>query len=1216
MWTAKSLWDRCQHGPIPLEEAVNLTCQLCDGLTRAHELGIVHRDLEPANVLLTKDGVPKITDFGLARMETGDTGQTMSGAILGTLDFMPPEQRRDATKADARSDLWSLAATLYQMVTGKSPKVIRLNEVPHALQSALGKALEDKPENRFRSAVEFKQHFRQALEESRSTLTHLGEGQCPSCGTKNEPQRKFCRQCATSLEVKCLSCSKSMPVWDEICGSCGTKQSPLISSRKEQMQERQQQAEAALREGRFAQATNIAGGLQVETDLRFQHLRKWAADFSEEIEKERRQQQQRAEVLISEAKTHQAAHDYASAIHALEQIPASLRAAEITALLNHLQSQEQRAKSLYEKVRLRVERRELQGLIPEVDELLQLLPDRVDLRDLRDTLEKREQQRLAAQISATAEARQLLDVRKYAECVAVLQRIEGNLRTPDIEALQKEAATKLARFEQLQKHIEQSVKQNQLQGLLANVEEYLALKSNVTDSDRKLREQLVAREQKQKSQIKALLQKVRQLRKDGQFDEALELLRRVPAELRNDDITTAVEDLQFFKEQRSGAIEQLKQAQNSQQIEQALKLADEYRSIVTSSIISDSTFESAMKESQQRLDHLRQEEARTAQRRQQRRKVILIGSVLSLLLVAAVTFFVVQRQQRLTAIADAQKRGDAALQAIDYSAAVEAYDEVIGLDNKVGEAWLGRALAKLQQTPPDVTGAWSDLEKGKVLTPDASQISKARQLAHVQRAIERANADSITEALEDIAAAEKLSATAEEILSAKGAVASAYLRQAESAVAAKQLDAAVTHLKEAETTNPSVDQFSTVNRLVANAFLDRAAESLKQSMAEPAIADAEAARQLQADLPRISQLHAAGLVISAQQALEAGNRDQASADFLKARNIDASAAGLGTLASTFAEGLVKRCEDSFSDAAFQEATAGLQTAEEIDASSVSLPALKERLGNVLAAEGDKALQAKETDRMAGILQTLIALEIEPESQSRLSNAIAAEYFEICQQQIAAQDLTSAVASLERLQLLAEADTVKKDQAVAGLLPGISLLLLKELEGNDPAAAVRALKSISSWTTFTPEFTDELRKRLNLLTADLKSELPKEMIAPPTTVAPFDAAQAQAHQTAWADYLGVPVETTNSIGMKLVVIPPGEFMMGSPEDEADRSVNEGPQHKVRITKPFYMGVTEVTQGQWVSVMGTKPWAGKEYVEEGNDNPVVYVSWRTPLRIAKS
>jgi len=83
--------------------------------------------------------------------------------------------------------------------------------------------------------------------------------------------------------------------------------------------------------------------------------------------------------------------------------------------------------------------------------------------------------------------------------------------------------------------------------------------------------------------------------------------------------------------------------------------------------------------------------------------------------------------------------------------------------------------------------------------------------------------------------------------------------------------------------------------------------------------------------------------------------------------------------------------------------------------------------------------------------------------------------------------------------------------------------------------------------------------------------------------------------------------TNSIGMKLKLIPAGEFMMGSPPGEADRGVEEGPQHKVSITKPFYMGVTEVTQGQWFAVMGTKPWSGEGNVKEGDDFPATYVSW---------
>ena len=82
--------------------------------------------------------------------------------------------------------------------------------------------------------------------------------------------------------------------------------------------------------------------------------------------------------------------------------------------------------------------------------------------------------------------------------------------------------------------------------------------------------------------------------------------------------------------------------------------------------------------------------------------------------------------------------------------------------------------------------------------------------------------------------------------------------------------------------------------------------------------------------------------------------------------------------------------------------------------------------------------------------------------------------------------------------------------------------------------------------------------------------------------------------------------TNSIGMKLKLIPAGEFMRGSPDDENDRSKDE-PQHTVRITKPYYLGVTEVTQGQWFSVMKTKLWEGQSDVKEGDNYPATNVSW---------
>ena len=176
---AGSLLDKCKAGPIELDEAVNIFGQLCDGLAKAHAAGIIHRDIKPANVLMTEDGVPKLTDFGLAKDDTADTGMTMEGAVIGTLDFMPPEQRQAAALTDHRSDLWSLAATFYQMLTGKSPKIIKFSNVPTQLQDALGKALEDEKDDRFQSALEMKVAVQQAATPELNAAGDLVAGEFP-----------------------------------------------------------------------------------------------------------------------------------------------------------------------------------------------------------------------------------------------------------------------------------------------------------------------------------------------------------------------------------------------------------------------------------------------------------------------------------------------------------------------------------------------------------------------------------------------------------------------------------------------------------------------------------------------------------------------------------------------------------------------------------------------------------------------------------------------------------------------------------------------------------------------------------------------------------------------------------------------------------------------------------------------------------------------------
>jgi formylglycine-generating enzyme required for sulfatase activity/serine/threonine protein kinase len=123
-------------------------------------------------------------------------------------------------------------------------------------------------------------------------------------------------------------------------------------------------------------------------------------------------------------------------------------------------------------------------------------------------------------------------------------------------------------------------------------------------------------------------------------------------------------------------------------------------------------------------------------------------------------------------------------------------------------------------------------------------------------------------------------------------------------------------------------------------------------------------------------------------------------------------------------------------------------------------------------------------------------------------------------------------------------------------------------------------------------------------------------SPPPAVAPFDAKRAKDRQRAWAKSHDVSWEITNSIGMKMVLIPPGEFMMGSPQEEKDRADNEGPQHRVRITKPFYLGVYAVTQEEYERVMGNNPSHFKK--SEGLDTgrfPVESVSWKNAVEFCR-
>ena len=535
-----SLLDRCRDGALPLERVVDLACQLCDGLANAHDLGIIHRDIKPANVLLTKDGLPKLTDFGLAKARASDYGQTMTGAVLGTPDFMPPEQRRDACLVDARSDLWSLAATIYQMVTGRSPKIIRFDLLPVELTKVLGKALEDSKDARYQSARELRDALKASLlvTASAETAAAAGEGQCLECGEHNDTRRKFCRGCGGSLETPCLSCAHPMPLWEEICGSCGAKQSLLTEQKRDEMAVEQARAEGLLGEFDFDGAIALASQLRDQPHLKLRQLRGWAEAFLAEVEKSRTQQVEALAESAHKAAVHEQAHDYLSAILLLEGVPESLReialpgqSEAVVVALTRIKKKQADVRRLNSLVQERLAAKAFDGLIPEVEHLLALQPERKDLCRIQEQLVKRMKRKVASREAAIETARVNLAKHDYEKAVRSLSTISSDFVTPEVSELRNRAERAAQMLRGHMSRLRKGLAVKQLDGLLKAADEALRLKPGDPELLR-VRQRMEAYEKQRAEETAAAIAKAAALERSGQCAAAAELLSRIPESQR------------------------------------------------------------------------------------------------------------------------------------------------------------------------------------------------------------------------------------------------------------------------------------------------------------------------------------------------------------------------------------------------------------------------------------------------------------------------------------------------------------------------------------------------------------------------------------------------------------------------------------------------------------------------------------------------------------
>ena len=201
-----------EKGKLSPAETLEIVKGVGSGLAYAHKRGIVHRDIKPGNIMFDSEEVPKILDFGLAKV--GSVSQlSLSGYGMGTLDYAPPEQKRDAKNVDHRSDIYSLGATMYEMLTGEVPRTIRFDRLPAELLAVVLKCLEERPENRFFSVDELLTACAESAKSGgkrRIVLEDEPEGTCLECGAINRSEARFCKKCGVGLFAACPACAQEI----------------------------------------------------------------------------------------------------------------------------------------------------------------------------------------------------------------------------------------------------------------------------------------------------------------------------------------------------------------------------------------------------------------------------------------------------------------------------------------------------------------------------------------------------------------------------------------------------------------------------------------------------------------------------------------------------------------------------------------------------------------------------------------------------------------------------------------------------------------------------------------------------------------------------------------------------------------------------------------------------------------------------------------------
>ena len=237
----KTLYDYVkERGKLELREGLELMIKIGQAIFYAHRHGVIHRDIKPQNIMIDSGNLPRILDFGLARLTTAED-LTQTGALMGTYHYVSPEQLENPASVDHRTDIYSLGATLYFMLTGEVPRLVRPDRLPQEVLKIVLKCMEERVELRYYSVDRFVEDMEELLQGKKepkvssssfsATEKKIVKGLC-QCGHVNDPEVQFCENCGEPLVQTCPNCQRRVSINVKNCGYCGVS----IAKRRKALQ--------------------------------------------------------------------------------------------------------------------------------------------------------------------------------------------------------------------------------------------------------------------------------------------------------------------------------------------------------------------------------------------------------------------------------------------------------------------------------------------------------------------------------------------------------------------------------------------------------------------------------------------------------------------------------------------------------------------------------------------------------------------------------------------------------------------------------------------------------------------------------------------------------------------------------------------------------------------------------------------------------------------